>query len=1096
MLYFVAQAGSLAWSKALHDNPGLWPAGAVGLVAILGTPDGRRWRIALTTLLANVAAHALVSGLSGPGVVLGMCVRLLIDWAGAEAVIALLGPRPHLDRTGPLLRFAALITFVIVPLGAIAGGWLIAATGGPPATSAVPQWYFTELVMTLLLAPALWVSLEWFHHERRMTGAAFLERLVALVAVAGAIAAVTTHPHVARITLPIGLVAVPFLILIAYRYGVGMTAWASVITFATILAITASGVGSFAESGAPGFERFVAVELYVGAIGASTVLLAAVLSDLRRSSDRFQSFLDTAPEAILAVDLDRRIVGFSAAADAIFVKSAKQHLTIGGDPMAPTQGTPEVMARRTEGWKRALSGHSDVAVLTPDPDTRMEMRYEPMRGANGEVVGAVATATDLLQLEQEAQARVRAERLEAIGRLAGGVAHDVNNLMTIVLGQAYVLRPHIAGAPEAAGALDEIEETVERTQRLTTQLLAFSRAQVVAPRVVSLAAQVDAVTSLLQRVLEEHTEIEVQHLGESWNVALDVGQFEQIMLNLAANARDAMPQGGKVSITTGSATLTGDEAARLGLAPGDYATLAVRDTGVGIAPDVLRDIFEPFFTTKGEQGTGLGLATVQAVVRKLGGTVRATSTIGEGSAFSLWIPRSLEALDIVEPAAIEAPVVSVQARVVVCEDNDAIRRIVVRLLSGAGLQVHSAPTPASALEWLASDGRDTQLLVSDVVMPGMSGVELSRAARDIVPGLRVLLMTGYADDILHGLGDADRPDDVIPKPFHGADLVARARALLTPNPAKRALGVLATVMLSAALFGPPLLAQRLNAGMLQERAVPAPDTTVILRSGEKDLVAELRVPTGAGPHPLAIVIHGGCWVTKFADSRYMRPMSEALRQAGFATWTISYRRADEPGGGWPGTFEDVAAEAALVKRLAPRFHLDLTRVIASGHSAGAHLALWLAAQPKLPRSSGVRAKKDALRIDAVVAIDGPGDLAMANTGISTICGGNVLEQLLASTPAAEPERWRLASPSEFLPLGVPQAMVRGGLDWRLPTLGSEAGSMPVYATRARAAGDSTWVVMSDSTNHFTMLDPERPAYAVLLQAFRDALAAIQPRRSR
>ncbi len=1096
MLYFVAQAGSLEWAKALHDNPGLWPAGAVGLVAILGTPDGRRWRIALTTLLANLAAHALVSGLPDTAIVLGLGVRLLIDWAGAEAVIALLGPRPHLDRTGPLLRFAALITFVIAPLGAIVGGGLIAFTGGPALTSAVPQWYFTELVMTLLLAPALWVSLEWFHHQRRMTLAAFLERLVALLAMAGAIAAVTTHPHLARVTVPIGLVAVPFLILIAYRYGVGMTAWASVITFATILAITASGVGSFAESGAPGFERLVAVERYVGAIGASTVLLAAVLSDLRRSSDRFQSFLDTAPEAILAVDLDRRIVGFSAAADAFFAKSARQQLAIGADPLAHTQGTPEVMARRAEGWKRALGGHSDVAVLAPDPETRMEMRYEPMRGANGEVVGAVATATDLLRVEQESQARVRAERLEAIGRLAGGVAHDVNNLMTIVLGQAYVLRPHIASAPEATDALDEIEETVERTQRLTTQLLAFSRAQVVAPRVVSLATQVDAVTTLLQRVLDERTEIAVQHLGDNWNVALDVGQFEQIMLNLAANARDAMPHGGQVSISTGNTTLTADDAAHLSLPPGDYATLVVRDTGEGIEPDVLRDIFEPFFTTKGELGTGLGLATVQAVSRKLGGTVRATSVIGEGSTFSLWIPRSLEALDVVEPIVMEAPVVSVTARVVVCEDNDAIRRIVVRLLSRAGMQVHEAATPAAALEWLTSDGRDTQLLVSDVVMPGMSGVELSRAAREVVPGLRVLLMTGYADDILHKVGEADRPDDVIPKPFHGADLVARSRALLAPRAARQAPGMVAAVMLWAALICPPLQAQRLNAGMLQERVVPAPDTTVILRSGEKDLVAELRVPSGAGPHPLALVIHGGCWVTRFADSRYMRPMSEALRQAGFATWTISYRRADEPGGGWPGTFEDVAAEAALVKRLAPRFHLDLTRVIASGHSAGAHLALWLAAQPKLPRSSGLRARKDALRIDAVVAIDGPGDLVMANAGISSICGGNVLEQLLASTPTAEPERWRLASPSEFLPLGVPQAMVRGGLDWRLPALGSEAGSMPVYAARAHAAGDSAWVVTSDSTNHFTMLDPERPAYTVLLQAFRDALAAIRPRRSR
>ena len=307
---------------------------------------------------------------------------------------------------------------------------------------------------------------------------------------------------------------------------------------------------------------------------------------------------------------------------------------------------------------------------------------------------------------------------------------------------------------------------------------------------------------------------------------------------------------------------------------------------------------------------------------------------------------------------------------------------------------------------------------------------------------------------------------------------------------RRVGGLLAMFVLHTA----PLFAQRITAGILQARVVVAPDTTLILRAGDRDLLGELRVPASPGPHPVVIVIHGGCWVTKFADARYMYPMAEALRTNGFATWTISYRRADEPGGGWPGTFLDVAAQTAQVRQLARRFNLDLTRVIASGHSAGAHLALWLAAQPKLPKSSGARAGKRDPKIGAVVAIDGPGDLVGANKGISVICGSNVLEQLLASTPDSQPDRWRLASPSEFLPLGVPQAMVRGGLDWRLSGLGSESGSMPVYAARARAAGDSTWVVMSDSTSHFTMLDPQQPAFAVLLQAMKDALQAIRVKR--
>ncbi len=293
----------------------------------------------------------------------------------------------------------------------------------------------------------------------------------------------------------------------------------------------------------------------------------------------------------------------------------------------------------------------------------------------------------------------------------------------------------------------------------------------------------------------------------------------------------------------------------------------------------------------------------------------------------------------------------------------------------------------------------------------------------------------------------------------------------------------------------PLYAQRVTPATLEARAVDRADTIVTLRSGTKDLLAELRVPAGPGPHPVAIIIHGGCWVTRFADARYMKPMAEGLRQAGIATWTISYRRADEPGGGWPGTFTDIAAEVAVLRDLAPTYRLDLTRVIASGHSAGAHLALWLAAQRKLPGTNIAHALPGALDVQAVVALDGPGDLIAVNSGITRYCGDNVLEQLLASTPTSAPDRWRDASPSAFLPLGVPQAMVRGRLDASLPGTDAADGAMTPFALRARALGDSTWVIVADSTSHFAMLDPQHPAFAVVVQAMRDAIAAMRPART-
>lgn len=282
--------------------------------------------------------------------------------------------------------------------------------------------------------------------------------------------------------------------------------------------------------------------------------------------------------------------------------------------------------------------------------------------------------------------------------------------------------------------------------------------------------------------------------------------------------------------------------------------------------------------------------------------------------------------------------------------------------------------------------------------------------------------------------------------------------------------------------------QRATPALLEGRNVPRPDTTVALTVGTRELLAELRVPAGPGPHPVAVVIHGGCWVTKFADNRYMRPLAEALRQAGIATFNISYRRADEAGGAWPGTFLDVAAEAALLPSLAKRYSLDLDRVVATGHSAGAHLSLWLASRPKLPVESAIRSSAAVPAIRGVVALDGPGDLVASNEPITGICGGPVLEQLMAGSPAAHPDRWHDASPSSFLPLGVPQAMVRGGMDAGMVQRGFAKGAMTDYASRARAAGDSVWIVTADTTSHFAMLDPEGPAFAVVLQAMRNALA--------
>ena len=240
---------------------------------------------------------------------------------------------------------------------------------------------------------------------------------------------------------------------------------------------------------------------------------------------------------------------------------------------------------------------------------------------------------------------------------------------------------------------------------------------------------------------------------------------------------------------------------------------------------------------------------------------------------------------------------------------------------------------------------------------------------------------------------------------------------------------------------------------------------------------ELRLPTGAGPFPVAIVIHGGCWVHAYADVRNSAPLADALRDAGVATWNVEYRRRDDPGGGWPGTFLDVAAATDSLRALARTHPLDLSRVVAIGHSAGGHLALWLAARRKLATSSPLHVR-DPLHITSAIALGGPGDLRDFATYADAICGEGTIPKLLGGSFSEVPDRWRDASPNSFLPLGVPQVMLAGEADRIMPRERLDA-----YAAAARAAGDSVEVIVVPNAAHHEVMSPT----AVTWPAIRDAV---------
>jgi len=371
---------------------------------------------------------------------------------------------------------------------------------------------------------------------------------------------------------------------------------------------------------------------------------------------------------------------------------------------------------------------------------------------------------------------LQAQKLESIGRLAGGVAHDFNNILTVILSCSEALGDDLArGLPPSAEEVSEIRSAAERGRELTAQLLAFARKQPSAPVVLDLGVVARESEGLLRRILGEDVRLVVDAPPRLWPVRADRGQVQQVLLNLAVNARDAMPKGGTLAIE-----LRNVEAAagsRAGGAASDQVRLAVRDTGTGIAPEAMIHLFEPFFTTKPQgKGTGLGLATVYGIVTQSGGRIHAESVPGQGSTFRIHFPR---APGVPDPAPAEAETTAAGGTetVLVVEDDPAVRRVTTDALRGAGYQVLAAMNGYEALDLARADAPRLDLCVTDVVMPGLNGKEVADELRRLRPTLPVLFVSGYPQDVVGARGLLEG-SELLLKPFTPAALLRRVRALL------------------------------------------------------------------------------------------------------------------------------------------------------------------------------------------------------------------------------------------------------------------------------------------------------------------------------
>ncbi len=381
--------------------------------------------------------------------------------------------------------------------------------------------------------------------------------------------------------------------------------------------------------------------------------------------------------------------------------------------------------------------------------------------------------------ELEAQYR-QAQKMEAVGRLAGGLAHDFNNLLSVILSYADLGGRRLREGDPLRADLGEIRRAAESAADLTRQLLAISSRQSVAPAVIGLNEVVGAMESLLARLLGEDLELSMRLAAGLGNVRADPGQIEQVLMNLAVNARDAMPGGGRLTIETADVEL--DEtycAHHAEVEPGDYVMLTVGDTGCGMDQETRERLFEPFFTTKEPgKGTGLGLATVYGIVQQSGGSIWVYSEPGEGTTFRIYLPRVSEpAAERSTPRPAAEPSRGDET-ILVVEDQEVVRKVVERILGASGYRVVTVADGDAAIEICAGRREPVGLLVTDVVLPGMTGLELVDRLRESCPELRVLLMSGYTEDAVLRRGGLEPGTAFIAKPFTATELAARVRAAL------------------------------------------------------------------------------------------------------------------------------------------------------------------------------------------------------------------------------------------------------------------------------------------------------------------------------
>ena len=501
--------------------------------------------------------------------------------------------------------------------------------------------------------------------------------------------------------------------------------------------------------------------------------------ELRDSEARYRLLFHANPHPMWVYDRETlRFLAVNEAAVRLYGYSADEFLAMTLKDIRPTDDAASLLEDLSENrdalsrprqWRHRRKDGAVVAVEVASHLLEFDGRD-----------AALVLATDVTErLQLESQLR-QAQKMEAVGLLAGGVAHDFNNLLTAIMGYGQLLRQRVGANTKALADADEILKAAERAASLTRQLLAFSRQQVLEPRVLDLNAILSDMDRMLRRLIGEDIDLLTAPGVELGRVRVDPGQIEQVLVNLVVNARDAMPEGGKLTVETANADLDeGYVKGRLEVRPGPYVMLAVSDTGCGMSPETIARVFEPFFTTKEiGRGTGLGLSTVHGIVKQSDGHIEVYSDIGGGTTFKVYLPRAEGAAEGRPAAAPEPDHLAGSETLLLVEDEELIRRVVAQSLELQGYRVIAVEDGSRALAICEQADQPIDLLITDVVMPLMSGPQLVERVSTLRPDLPILYMSGYTDRALIHQGQRKAGTAFLQKPFMPEVLARKVREVL------------------------------------------------------------------------------------------------------------------------------------------------------------------------------------------------------------------------------------------------------------------------------------------------------------------------------